>query len=129
MAKPAPLPHDDRRQNPRYRLVTPGTLTLPARGGVIKFRTTDLSLGGVGIMHDTPIVAGTKAYLRMALMLPERKPQPFEALVRAKYSTFGDMWLRTGLQFLVVNPAHQQLLKLLLTTRPQMFESEEEIRL
>ncbi|MCO5121793.1 MAG: PilZ domain-containing protein [Burkholderiaceae bacterium] len=119
MTRPSPLPHDERRGTPRFKLVIRGRLLLPGRKDFIEFRTSDLSMGGVGIVHDQLLPAGAQARIGMMLM-PDGVPEPFEAEVRIQHSTFGAMVLRTGLQFVDMSPEHQALLKRMLDVGTRM---------
>jgi len=123
MSNLTPLAHHERRKNPRFTLVTRGELAISGVDKAWSVYTNDISMGGVGIVHDEPLPAGVRACLSLTLM-PNGQPEVFTAVVRIQHCTFGGMQLRTGLQLIGMTLGNRMLLERTLLSRTEIPELE-----
>jgi c-di-GMP-binding flagellar brake protein YcgR len=112
----------DQRAGDRHVLRVPGVLWFAGRAP-IAVRTLDVSPGGVGLRHDDPVPPiGSRGKLRLQLQL-DSGAAVIEADVEVRYSAVAGEALRSGLQFIAMEPRYVKLLVGVLANRPLILES------
>lgn len=103
---PIPYPAPERRQYMRKLLRTVAQLVIPD-AGLIEVQTTDISLGGIGVVMNTDPVKGATFLLRVALRQPDRTSVVLQARVVVANSFFGasEGGFKVGLRFVDLTPA------------------------
>lgn len=110
-------PAAQRRAHLRHRLHAAATLHFFG-DTLLNCRTTDLSMGGVGLEHDDPAPrAGTAGVLRFAASA-NSELVALSLPVVLRYTRFGGMRLRSGAEFLPLSPQQTAALRQVLAGRP-----------
>lgn len=91
----------EKRSHERRPMRTPVELLLPGRPA-LAMRSTDISVGGIGLMASASAPIGLELTLRIALPLGRAGTQAFEVRARVQHSVFSsrDDGFRIGMVFL-----------------------------
>jgi hypothetical protein len=128
-APAAPAAHDslhallassvERRVNGRHYLHQRAELRAPGRAATA-LRTTDISLGGVGLIHDDPIgPPGALAELCLSYLGPSCVLH-LSLQIRLCYTRIGHMGLRTGAVFVQLSDDQRSQLSALIARHPSL---------
>jgi hypothetical protein len=129
VAPAAPAAHDplhvllggsvERRANGRHYLHQRAELWAPGQAASTLW-TTDISLGGVGLVHDDPIgPPGALAELRLSYLGPSCVLH-LSLQIRLCYTRIGHMGLRTGAVFVQLSEEQRGQLSALIVRHPSI---------